>query len=594
MNLISSPKIYKNYKCDIPRNTVEKIKKGFKKIGLDINYKDTLFKNPDFTIYISKAYIDILGIIQYGKGVTKPLAKASAYAELVERFSTGTADIRIPLTKKLGEYQDLLKNINDKNFLKGCVTNKKHKLIDLKNINKYFHKPLSKKEFEEFKKNQLIETFVDAYSITKNNYIKIPINLIEIFSNTNGLAAGNTIEEAIAQASFEIFERYASNKIVSEKIICPTIDTKSIKDNEIQKCIKMLKYSNIDVIIKDFTLNNLIPVVGVLFIDNNLKNDKNKMKKRDYKRINVGAHIDVNEAIKRCFNENLQVIEIYKEKSDVLYKLWTKKLKKKYVGMDDELRYFVRDYHYYGDLSFLEKGKKIDFKSLKSYKNDDSLKDVEKINEICKKQKWDFLVIDYTHKIIQFPTVRVIIPPISTDFDPFAKNVMKLKNFQDKFNYFYGIKDFYKYLKNDSWIKDEKQIKKLIKNIEDYLSQQLDHYYFHVYRDNNFSQLINMLHVLPFLYLSIDQLKEAKKYFQALIELDFHPPIESSFYKDLYRKKYNPKIYKKYIDKINKCLKEDIRYNFELKSNPFSPETGYEKFKDMYFCLLKNINKSFK
>lgn len=594
MKLISSPKKYKNYKSDYPENTIKKIKNGFEKIGLDITYKDTTFRNSDFTIYISKASIDTLGIIQYGKGVTKPLAKASAYAETVERFSTGTAEIRIPLIKNPGEYQDLLKDINDRNFLKGYINDKKHELTNLKNINKYFHKTISQKELKEFKKNQLLDTLVDAYSISKEKYVKIPIDLIEIFSNTNGLASGNTLEEAIAQGSFEIFERYASNKIVSKKSICPTIDPKSIKDEEIHKCIKMLKSSNIDVIIKDFTLNNSIPVIGVLFIDNNLKDDKNKLKQRDYKRINVGAHIDINEAIKRCFNENLQVLEIYKQKSDLLYNLWTKKLQKKYIGMDDELRYFVRDYHYYGDLSFLEKGKKIDFNSLKSYENNDSLKDVEKIKEICKEQRWDFLVVDYTHKILQFPTVRVIIPPISTDFDPFVKKVLKIKNFQDKFNYFYGIKEFYKYLKDDTWVKDKKQIINLIENIENYLSQQLDHYYFYIYRENNFLQLINMLHILPFLYLSINQLKEAKKYFQTLIELDFHPPVESSFYKSLYLKKYNPKIYKTYLDKINKCLKEKQEYNFELKTNPFNPETGYEELEDMYCQLLKNINKSFK
>lgn len=594
MKLTSSPKIYNNYKCDNPKDTIDKIEEGFKKLGLDVSYKDKKIKDSNFTIYISKASINILGIDQYGKGVTKELAKASAYAEMVERFSTGTTMIIIPFSKKPGRYQNILKNINEKKFLKGHTIDEKHRLIDTKSINQYFQRKITKKQFEKFKKDGTLDIFVDAYSIIKKDYVKIPIDLIEIFSNTNGLAAGNTMEEAISQASFEIFERYVSNKIVSEKIICPTIDPNSIQDEVILNCIKMLEKSNIEVIIKDFTMNNIFPVIAVLFVDHNIENDDNKLKHRDYRRINVGSHINLKEAVKRCFDENLQVIKTDKQKLDLVYTLWTKNLQKKYVGMDDDFRYFVRDYHYYGDLSFLEKGEKIDFNSLTSYENDDSLKDIKRIREICNSNKWDFLVIDYTHKVLKFPTVRVIIPPISIDFDPFVNKALEINGLENKFNYFYGINDFYGYLKDDSWIKNKNKIEKLIENIEKYLSKELDHYYFFINREINFYHLINTIHILPFLYLSLNKLKDAKKCFEALIELNFHPPTESTFYKELYREKYNPEIYKTYISKINKSLKKNKKYNFELKSNPFNPDTCTEEMEKIYIEILKNINESFK
>jgi ribosomal protein S12 methylthiotransferase accessory factor len=595
MQLNPSPKIYQNYKCDHPKNTINKIQKGFKKIGLNITYKDTKINDEKFSVYVSQAFIDILGIVQYGKGITKDLAKASAYAEVVERFSTGAVDIRIPFSKKPGKYKNLLKDINDRKFLKGYQKIKDNNLFNENELNKYVHKKFTKKQLESFKELGVMDNQVDAYSIIKKTYKKIPIDFIEMYSNTNGLAAGNTIEEAISQASFEIFERYASKTNVSKMKVCPTIDPETIEDKQINKCIDLLKSLNIEVFIKDFTLNNSIPVIGTLFIDNNLKNTKNKLIKRNYKRINVGSHIDLNEAIKRCFSENLQLIGMEKEKHDVLYNAWTKILGKKYVGIDDDFRYFIRGYDYYGDASFLEKGKKIDFNSLDSYKKNDSLKDVERISDICKKNKWDFLVIDYTHKILQFPTVRVIIPPISVSsyLDPFMNKLLKINNFQDRFNYFYGIKDFFSYLKDDDWINDKRKIRLLIENIEKYLSEKLDHYYFYINRQSNFSQLINTFHILPFLYLSINDYKEAKKYFEALIYLDFQPPVKSAFYKSLYQTKYNPKKYKNYILQINRCIEKKSDYKYKLKANPFNPETGTKKIEKIYCQLLTNINKSF-
>ena len=595
MKLSSSPKIFENYKCDSPKNTIKKIEEGFQKIGLKISYNENKVGDGAFSTYLGHAYIDIFGWGQYGKGTTSLLAKASSYAELVERFSTGCFEIKIPFSQKPGTYQNLLTDVNQKTFLKGFTKNNNQELTNLDAVKQYFHEKLSKETHELFKKDGLFDFVADAYSIIKNKQVKVPIQFIDIISNTNGLAAGNSLEEAFVHASCEVFERYASIKIISNKIECPTIDQNSIEDKRVQNCLRMLKSSNIDVVIKDFTLNGSIPAVGVLFIDRRIENDGNKLKKnRDYKRINVGSHVNLNEAITRCFNENLQVLNLHKEKLDELYYSWTKTLNKKYIGSNDDFRFYVKDFDYYKDLSFLEKGKNISLNSLNSIENDDSLNDIKCILHICKNNNWDLLLVDYTHKVIQFPTVRVIIPPISTDFDPFGKRILKIKNFQKKFNYYYGIKDFYKYLQDDKWINDKNKIKDLITNIENYLSAQLDHFYIYVTRENNYFQLINLFHILPFLYLSINQYKTAEKYFKILLKLDFHPPVESSFFNSLYQSKYNPAIYKTYIDMISNLLEKDCKQDFTLKTNPFSPEKGPLESEDYYISLLKNINDSFK
>ncbi len=73
-------------KCDIPSNTINRIKNGLRKMDLDVGYLP--FKVSD-NIYWGRAWIDSIRIVCNGKGTTPELAEASAYAELAERLSAG-------------------------------------------------------------------------------------------------------------------------------------------------------------------------------------------------------------------------------------------------------------------------------------------------------------------------------------------------------------------------------------------------------------------------------------------------------------------------------------------------------------------------
>ena len=73
-------------KCDLPSNTIGKIKDGFRKLDLNVEYAP--FQVSD-NIYWGRIWIDSIRIVCNGKGITPELAEASAYAELAERFSAG-------------------------------------------------------------------------------------------------------------------------------------------------------------------------------------------------------------------------------------------------------------------------------------------------------------------------------------------------------------------------------------------------------------------------------------------------------------------------------------------------------------------------
>jgi YcaO-like protein with predicted kinase domain len=267
---------------------------------------------------------------------------------------------------------------------------------------------------------------VDSYSFTDEKYVKLPIRFIEVISGSTGLAAGNTIEEALIQGVCEVFERYAAYKILVDKVECSTISLNSIKNSKIHDYVNLFKSMNIDVKIKDFSLGRNLPVIGVIFTNNNIENDENELKKDlYYKMIDVGSHPDLNQAILRCFIERLQGVTkeefIFRRNCDVLYTFWTEQLGKNYIKTDEILKDFFINYEMCGDISFLDSGKEILFNELKSIENTDCLNDCNSLIETCKNNDWDLQVIDYTHKTIEFPALRVIIPPLSTSHDPYKE-----------------------------------------------------------------------------------------------------------------------------------------------------------------------------
>ncbi len=603
MKLNQSPKIFENYKSDYPKNTIKRIENGFKEIGLTLKYKPGSIQTDNFACYFGGLLLDTIGFSTHGKGKTPILAKAATYAEMAERFSAGFFYCRtINYEKNIKKYNEILNDIFQRKFLKGFEKNKDYKLTDIKTMKNYFQKTLTKNQYIIIEENKLLDFVVDAYSFLNKQYIKVPILFIENISGSTGIASGNTIEEAIVQGSCEIFERYAASKIISEKIECPTIQIESIQNETIQKCIEMFRSMNIEILIKDFTLNNKLPVIGILLINNNLENNKNKLSKDLYHySIHAGSHFDFEIAILRCFIEYMQKSYaddakelMYRRKHDLLYDLWTNHLNKKYEKNEEKFKYFTRYYIYFGDLTFLEKGRKISFEKLKNLDSTDFIDDVNTIANICIKNGWDFQIIDYTHKVIKLPTVRVIIPPISTDCDPFVSKLLDIKNYEERFNTFHGIKDFYKFINDDNWMNDKKKIQIFIKNIEDYLSSDITSFDFS-FRFEFFNIYINLFHVLAFSNLAIERYDEALKYFEVLLKLDYKPNFLSSYFNELFKKAYDPSVYSNYIKVITEGRKDNKKLpGFTLTSNPLKRTVLLEEDIDYFSSLIfTNIKKSY-
>jgi len=594
MKLKSSPKIFNKYKCDFPESTTKRIKDGLRKIGFEPVYTQQKIISNDFPSYYGELLIEELGFLTCGKGVTANLAKASAYAEMAERISS-CFFVFHTVTNDIERRTKLLKDIIDRKFLRGYT--KINKNIKMKNINKYVEKKLTNEEVEILKDQGLFDIYVNAYSFIKDKNMEIPVNFIEVLSGSTGLASGNTMEEAFVQGTCEILERYSTYKVLSEKIECPTISKNSIEDATVKKFIEMFESMNIDIQIKDFSLGRGLPVICIIFTNNNIKNDQNKLKKNlYYKMIDVGSHPDLNQAIIRCFTERLQGVTkeefMYRNKCDFLYNYWTKDLGKRYVETKEISKDLFIDYEACGDISFLEKGKEISFANLTSKSNYDCLDDCNYLIDICKKNNWDIQAIDYTHKTLEIPSLRIIIPPISTSHDPYMLQSLKIEDVKERLDSLYEFTDFYKFVVEDDWINNDTDIEKLVHNIEEFLSKNPLNYRFFI-RQGHFLYFINLFHLLAISNFSINNYAETLKYLDVLINLNDRPSFLSPYFNNLLNPSSNKSLFLKYKESIVKGMENNDLPTFHFKSNPFKITIVADDFEKTFDSLLKNLNKSY-
>ncbi len=394
-------------KCDVPSNTLQRIKDGFKRLNLHVTYAPVkISKN----LHWGRIWIDSLRIVCEGKGITPKLAEASAYAELTERLSGGMfypvfeEQIRFNVPAL---YNKATTRFLSFEWLPGHIHTHQNQLQEPLSIEDLLinETQLKTKDIEEIKNSRMAQNWVDGYSLLKNKKVKIPINFVAYIHGSNGMAAGNTIEEAIIQASCEIFERHLQIRVIKDEMVVPTIDPQSMNMSLIKDMIAFFEKKNVSVKIKDLSMDGLFPVVGVLFTNKNLSSDK-----MEHRIMIPGASFMQKEGMTRCFTEGMQG---RKSLSAPREQLDRPVIPRARVA---NLYLLMRCGVSPKDISFLEKGDIKPYKPLNT--SDGLLGEIESLKNICKTLNTDCIVVDQTHPIIDFPVVRVIIPGVS-DFLPF-------------------------------------------------------------------------------------------------------------------------------------------------------------------------------
>ena len=127
--------------------------------------------------------------------------------------------------------------------------------------------------------------------------VYVPVNLIGNIFVSNGMSAGNTIDEARVQALSEIFERAVKNRIISEKLTLPDVPPEVLEGYpDILAGIRELEAKGFPVLVKDASLGGRFPVMCVT-----LMNPKNGGVFASF-----GAHPRFQVALERSLTELLQ------------------------------------------------------------------------------------------------------------------------------------------------------------------------------------------------------------------------------------------------------------------------------------------------
>ncbi len=235
-----------------PKTTIAKIKKILADLGI------TFQKEPIFFHSYNHCYSCHLICNEYpliyanGKGLTKELALASAYAEFMERLQCYTH-----------EWLGQVGKIIPKNYF--------HPDFSWQNAKKL------KNEFPELfseliEENVILEKLpcLTFESVFEYKIVTLPYYLMLNSTGSTGMCAGNTKEEALCQGICEIMERFIIRDFALGKIKSfPNIPLENlpITDQITIKLLNELKEKKLEIIIKDCTLNGKIPVLAVIIID---------------------------------------------------------------------------------------------------------------------------------------------------------------------------------------------------------------------------------------------------------------------------------------------------------------------------------------
>lgn len=353
-----------------------------------LSFLENIYQKAGITRVADITGLDIIGIpvftsirpsaaegaitVYNGKGHTPELAKISAIMEGIERYSAEPDPSKIVR----GSYEEL------------------SKYFEVLNPNELILPP-----FRRYSNGEKLE-WVYGFSLIKNKEILVPAEAVfhpykrenQLFrTNTNGLAAGNVIEEAVLHGLLEVIERDAWSLYEAGAIEAKDLEVNS--NGLAEELLKKFERANIKVYIKDITSDIEIPTIAVALDDERTKDPA-------LLSLGVGCHLVPEIALIRALTEAAQsrLTTIHGTREDT-YKAGFARI----IGYE-RMKRLNRKW-------FERAEKSIKLSEMKSFESQDFLED---INYILKKLKDvglnEVIIVDLTRGELNVPVIRAIVP----------------------------------------------------------------------------------------------------------------------------------------------------------------------------------------
>ena len=365
-----------------PKKTIENTEDKLKIAGItriaDITDLDRI-ELPIYTAIRPTAQDGAVSIYG-GKGITRDHAKASAMIEGFERYSA----------EKQADDETVIATLDE--------IAKKGNYINPKSLN--LGQDLEKKDLTDFNLEWNL-----AHDIISDEDYYVPSNAVYhpyspddsingLFkSNTNGLASGNVLDEAILHGMFEVIERDAWSIFELTHKNYAQINLDSIESDIVNDTIDKFESQGIKIKLMDFTADINIPTIAAS-ADDTVSKDAGLLT------LGMGTHLDPEVAILRALTEVAQsrATQINGAREDTVRADFAREAG--YERMKRINKYYFRQEDEQRDLSDIEN------KATTSITEDiEIVKDELISNDIGK-----ILYTDLTRPELDISVVRVIIP----------------------------------------------------------------------------------------------------------------------------------------------------------------------------------------
>jgi putative methanogenesis marker protein 1 len=310
-----------------------------------------------------------------GKGTTAEEAKVSAMMEALERYSAEVGDRELLVDSYAGlrEHENAL--------------NPRALIL-----------PEYVRDVEDVR-----IPWVNGYDLIQDEEIYVPANAVfhplpaqydrvRLFrTNTNGLAGGNELEEAIFHGLAEVIERDAWSLVEITRNTGPTVN---VDGGDLRALIDKFLNADVSVLVRDITSDIGVPTFAAVSDDTLLKNPT-------LLTIGMGTHTNARVAMKRAITEVAQsrLTQIHGAREDTASGDMRRLMGYEWMRKQNE-HWFART-----------ESEDLDTVESRSLDNDDFLADIQHVLARLQAAGLErVIVVDLTRAEIGVPVVRVIVP----------------------------------------------------------------------------------------------------------------------------------------------------------------------------------------
>lgn len=285
------------YKDAPPSTTVRRIERILRRAKIATRRKPML-NNAD-VLFSQRITIEGFRYGTNGKGVTSQYALASAYAELMERLQNQWLYPYVEFNPTIHRHHGFTVDAHERIYRGSDIPVLPDDFRDAAIYGPY----RSVAELWEAARDVLIrkdrpEVFVPFFDLRNDRVAYLPRTLVNVYGS-NGMAAGNTPQEAIAQALAEVLERYVMKRVYFEEITPPTVPRDVVERYAPTqyKIIRRLEHvGKYRIVVKDCSLGSRLPVVAIILL----------RRGRDSYKVKFGASPVWQVALERCLTEAFQ------------------------------------------------------------------------------------------------------------------------------------------------------------------------------------------------------------------------------------------------------------------------------------------------